>query len=93
MHAVWSAGAFTFYEDECGSYCYKKGVHATTSIHWDDTARTLTLDDRNGSYPGMPRDHTFNVVVVSSGHGVGPDPTAAPDKTNHYTGSRIEAKF
>ena len=26
---------------------------------------------RQGSYPGMPAGHTFNVVMVSAGHGVG----------------------
>ena len=86
-------GDFTFYEDEGDSYRYEKGAHATISIHWDDAARTLTMGDREGSYPGMPSGHTFNVVIVSSGHGVGPDATANPDKAIHYTGSRIEAKF
>jgi hypothetical protein len=41
----------------------------------------------------MPAGHTFNVVMVSSGHGVGPDATVAPDKTIQYTGSKTEAKF
>ena len=86
-------GAFTFYEDEGDSYRYEKGAHATVSIHWDDAAHTLTMGEREGSYTGMPSEHTFNVVIVSSGHGVGPDATANPDKTIQYTGSRIEAKF
>jgi hypothetical protein len=41
----------------------------------------------------MPSDHTFNVVIVSAGHGVGPDATATPDKAVHYAGSKIEEKF
>ena len=86
-------GNFTLYEDEGDSFRYEKGAHATIPIHWDDATRTLTLGGREGSYPGMPAGHTFNVVMVSSGHGVGPDATAAPDKTIHYDGSKTEAKF
>jgi alpha-D-xyloside xylohydrolase len=86
-------GNFTLYEDEGDSFRYEKGAHTTVPIHWDDAARTLTLGGREGNYPGMLQDHTFNVVMVSAGHGVGPDATAAPDKTIHYTGSKAEAKF
>ena len=38
-HLPGADGDFTFYEDEGDSYRYEKGVHATTSIHWDDAAR------------------------------------------------------
>ena len=86
-------GNFTLYEDEGDSFRYEKGSHATIPIHWDDATHTLTLGGRDGSYPGMPAGHTFNVVMVSSGHGVGPDATATPDKTIQYTGSKTEAKF
>ena len=84
---------FTLYEDEGDSYRYQNGAHATIPIHWDDASRTLTLGARQGSYPGMSQDHSFNVVIVAAGHGVGPDVTAAPDKAIHYTGSRVETKF
>ena len=65
-------GDFTFYEDEGDSYRYEQGSR-DDPIHWNDSTRTLTVGDRAGSYPGMPSEHTFNVVIVSSGHGVGPD--------------------
>jgi alpha-D-xyloside xylohydrolase len=64
-------GDFTLYEDEGDSYRYERGAHATIPIHWNDATRTLTIGARQGSYPGMPAGHTFNVVIVSSGHGVG----------------------
>ena len=85
-------GDFTFYEDEGDSYRYENGAHATMSIHWNDATRTLTMGDREGG-PGMPTGHTFNVVIVSSGHGVGRDATANPDKTINYSGTRVQAKF
>jgi hypothetical protein len=41
----------------------------------------------------MAAGHTFNVVIVSPGHRVGPDATAAPDKTIRYSGANTEEKF
>jgi alpha-D-xyloside xylohydrolase len=86
-------GDFTLYEDEGDSYRYERGAHSTISIHWNDATRTLTIGARQGSYPGMATGHTFNVVMVSSGHGVGGDATASPDKNIQYTGASVEARF
>ncbi len=86
-------GDFTLYEDEGDSYRYEKGAHATIPLHWADAAHTLTIGDRQGSYPGMPAGHTFHVVIVSPGHGIGGDVTATPDKTIRYSGVASQAKF
>jgi alpha-D-xyloside xylohydrolase len=86
-------GDFTLYEDEGDSYRYEKGAHATIPIHWDDASRTLTIGSRQGSYPGMAAGHTFNVVIVSSSHGVGGEVTASPDKAIQYQGAAVAEKF
>jgi alpha-D-xyloside xylohydrolase len=86
-------GDFTLYEDAGDGYGYERGAHSVIAIHWDNATRTLALGARQGSYPGMPAGHTFNVVIVSEDHGVGGEATAAPDKTIQYSGARIEAKF
>jgi alpha-D-xyloside xylohydrolase len=86
-------GDFNLYEDEGDSYRYEHGAHAIIPIHWDEATRTVTFGARAGSYPGMAAGHTFNVVVVSNGHGVGGDVTATPDKVIQYSGARTEAKF
>jgi alpha-D-xyloside xylohydrolase len=86
-------GDFNLYEDEGDSYRYEHGAHAIIPIHWDDATRTVTFGARVGSYPGMAAGHTFNVVVVSNGHGVGGDVTATPDKVIQYSGSKTEAKL
>jgi alpha-D-xyloside xylohydrolase len=86
-------GDFTLYEDEGDSYRYEQGAHATIPIHWDDAGRTLTVGTREGSYKGMAARHTFNVVLVAAGHGVGGDVTAAPDKTVDYSGVKTAVKF
>lgn len=84
---------FTLYEDAGDNYSYERGEHSTIPIHWNDSARTLALGARQGGYPGMPAGHTFNVVIVSAGHGVGGDRTASPDKTIQYSGASVQAAF
>jgi alpha-D-xyloside xylohydrolase len=86
-------GDFNLYEDEGDSYRYEQGAHAIIPIHWDDASRTVTFGDREGSYRGMPARHTFNVVIVAQGHGVGGETTDAPDKSIQYAGAKIAARF
>ena len=86
-------GDFNLYEDEGDSYRYEQGAHAIIPIHWDDASRTVTFGDREGNYRGMPAKHTFNVVIVARGHGVGGETTDAPDKTIQYAGAKIAARF
>ena len=45
-------GKFVLYEDENDNYNYEKGVYSTISFNWDDKKKTLTISDRNGSFPG-----------------------------------------
>jgi alpha-D-xyloside xylohydrolase len=86
-------GDFTLYEDQGNGQGYKKGEHSTIPIHWDDSSRTLTIGARQGSFPGMAAKHTFDVVIVSPGHGVGGDPTAKPDQTIHYSGAEAKVRL
>jgi alpha-D-xyloside xylohydrolase len=84
---------FNLYEDEGDSYRYENGAHSIIPMHWDDAARTLTIGARQGNYAGMAAGHTFDVVIVGAGHGVGGDATATPDKSIHYSGAETQAKF
>ena len=81
-------GSFTLYEDENDNYNYEKGVHATIAFHWDDANRRLTIDDRKGSFPGMLKERSFNVVIVGTDHGTGVETTGNPDKVISYHGDR-----
>ena len=85
-------GDFTFYEDENDNYDYAKGQHATIQLHWDDAAETLTFAARQGSFPGMLQKHTFNVVVVGEGRGVGVGESAAQTHSVIYEGDRVTLK-
>lgn len=86
-------GDFNLYEDEGDSYRYEQGTHAVTALHWDEATRTLTIGAREGSYPGMAVGHTFNVVIVMNGHGVGGEKSDKPDKAIQYVGAKVTVKF
>ena len=85
-------GDFTFYEDENDNYNYAKGQHATIKLHWDDAARALTFGARQGSFPGMLEKHTFNVIMVGEGHGVGIGDSAGQARQVIYKGDRVVVK-
>ena len=81
-------GSFTLYEDENDNYDYEKGVYATITFHWNNAKHQLTIDDRKGSFPGMLKERTFDIVIVGKGHGTGVGVTDNPDKTVSYQGDR-----
>jgi len=85
-------GDFNFYEDENDSYRYEKGAHATIALHWDDGAKTLTIGAREGSFPGMLAQHTFRLVVVGKGHGVGIQESEAAEATVVYKGEKMAVR-
>jgi alpha-D-xyloside xylohydrolase len=85
-------GDFTLYEDENDNYGYEKGAHAEIPIHWNDAEHALTIGARQGEFPGMLRQRTFRVVVVRADHGVGVEPTVAPDRAVSYSGAAVTVK-
>jgi alpha-D-xyloside xylohydrolase len=86
-------GKFDLYDDAGDSYDYEKGQHTVIPIAWDENAKTLTLDAREGSFPGMIQQHTFRIVTVGNDHGAGPAITAVADKEIVYRGKRIQVKL
>ena len=75
-------GSFALYEDEGDNYNYEKGVYSTIAFSWNDRARTLTIGERKGQYPGMLTKRQFTVVL--------PDGTT---KTIDYDGASTTIKF
>ena len=56
-------GTFTLYEDEGDTYRYEQGVYTTIRFDWNDQARTLTIAERQGSFPGMLSSRQFTVIL------------------------------
>lgn len=59
-------GEFTLYEDENDNYNYEKGVYSTIVFKWDDKAKSLTIADRKGIFPGMLAERVFHLVKVAA---------------------------
>jgi alpha-D-xyloside xylohydrolase len=78
--------AFTLHEDDGRSYAYESGAFAQIPIRWEETSQTLTIGERQGSFPGLLAERTFRIVRVRPGHGTGPDAVTTPDAELRYTG-------
>ena len=86
-------GQFTIYEDDGVTYDYEKKAFAEIPINWDDKSQTLTIGKREGSFNGMLKTRTFNVVLVSKEKPVGFSFTPKADKSVSYDGAIAQVKF
>lgn len=86
-------GQFLLYEDENNNYDYQRGIYSTISFNWDDRRKTLTIGDRQGSFPGMLAERKFNIVIVGKNKGVGPNISEAHDKVVNYSGQKVVVKL
>lgn len=86
-------GEFTLYEDENDNYNYEKGVYSTISFRWDNAKKTLTIDDRKGTFPGILTERKFNIVLVSTNKGTGMEKVEKFDKEVMYTGKKSVVKL
>jgi alpha-D-xyloside xylohydrolase len=75
-------GTFVLYEDEGDNYNYEKGVFSTIAFQWNNKSQTLTIGNRQGTYPGMLESRHFTVVL--------PD---GRQQRVAYGGSSVEVKF
>lgn len=83
-------GQFKFYEDENDNYNYEKGQYATFTINWNDKQRVLTISDTKGTFPGMLKQRTFNVVLVKENHGTNVARATSFDKVVKYEGKMLK---
>ena len=58
-------GEFTLYEDENVNYNYEKGAYSKIRFSYDDKMRLLSIEEREGEFPGMLQERTFNIIPVS----------------------------
>lgn len=86
-------GSFTLYEDENDNYNYEKGMYSTITFEWDDAKRTLSINGRKGSFPGMLKNRKFSIVIVGQEKGSGEKPVTAFDKVVSYSGKNVSVKL
>jgi len=85
-------GKFTLYEDDNETYNYEKGQSASCTLAWNDAAKTLTIGARKGSYPGMVKQRTFNLVLADGANGKGIS-TGQATKSVSYAGQSMVIRF
>ncbi|MBE6239929.1 MAG: DUF5110 domain-containing protein [Bacteroidales bacterium] len=79
-------GSFTLYEDENVNYNYEKGAYAMIDFYYDEASKTLKIGERQGEFPGMLKERTFNVIPVSkAGKGAA--------QSVRYTGEAVEVSL
>lgn len=61
-------GRFTLYEDEGDNYNYTKGQYSTIDFVYDRKSGMLTVNDRQGEFPGMLASRKFTVVNGATGN-------------------------
>ena len=77
------------YEDAGDGYGYEQGEFAQIGFHWNDGARTLTIDAREGNYPGMLRSRQFRIHVVGAASEAGDTEASTFHKTVNYEGEAM----
>ena len=85
--------AFEYYEDENDNYNYEKGAYSIIQLSWNDQLHELSFADTKGKYPGMIRNHVFNVVLVKREQGSNTNATNKIDKSVIYSGKAIKLKL
>jgi alpha-D-xyloside xylohydrolase len=88
-----ASGVFTLYEDENDNYNYEKGVYSTITFTWNDIKKTLTINERQGSFPGMIAERRFNIIRVAENRGTGTEAVENFDKEITYKGRKMRIKF
>jgi len=85
-------GSFTLYEDEGTNYDYEKGLYSKIKFAYDDASSTLTIDTREGEFPGMETTRQFNVVKIDPTHPVA-NAHRAKGKPVAYDGKKVSCKI
>jgi alpha-D-xyloside xylohydrolase len=80
---------FVLYEDENDTYNYEQGKYSTITMNWNEAAKTLTIGNRNGDFPGMLNDRTLNIVWVGAKNGKGIEPAKQAQEV-HYSGKELK---
>lgn len=82
---------FDLYEDDGVSYDYERRHYSVIPITYNESSKTLTIGEREGTYDGMLRDRNFIVVPVGLNHPRPFDP-GTDGAVIKYTGREVTVK-
>jgi len=84
--------SFNLYEDEGSNYNYEKGAFSIIPIKYNEATKTITIDDRKGSFKGMLQKRIFRINIISPKNAKHLDLDAS-DKEVSYEGNKITIKI
>ncbi|OGU33535.1 MAG: alpha-xylosidase [Ignavibacteria bacterium GWA2_35_9] len=83
-----SDGSFTLYEDENVNYNYEKGIFSLIPFSYNEKEKTLTIEKRQGKFPGMLETRTFEIVWITKEKQSSLGFISKPDVVITYIGSQ-----
>ena len=86
-------GRFALYEDDGLTYDYEHGAFTRIPIRWDDATHTLTVGEREGSFKGMLKERTFNVMLITKDKPAGIATTPTAQRSVKYNGKAVQIQF
>ncbi|MBP7507228.1 MAG: DUF5110 domain-containing protein [Prolixibacteraceae bacterium] len=84
---------FTLYDDEGDNYNYEKGNFSEITFSWNNSERSLSISNRNGTYNGMPIEQTLNVILISGNKTIDFNSIKKFDKVIQYAGNNVKFRF
>jgi alpha-D-xyloside xylohydrolase len=85
--------SFSLYEDENVNYNYEKSAFAQIEFTYNEKFRSLTIQDRKGSFTGMMKTRTFQIKMISKEKTAGMDFSNTDVKTVKYSGKAVTVKW
>jgi alpha-D-xyloside xylohydrolase len=82
-------GAFALYEDEDVNYNYEKGAYNMIPLEYNEESRSLTIGTRQGEFPGMLRERSFEIVWINKKNPASLDFDGAPAQAIRYDGNEL----
>lgn len=85
--------SFSLYEDESTNYNYENGAFSNIVFNYSEADKKLTIEAREGEFPGMIRDRVFRIIEVSQSKAVPFLSAKATAKEVSYDGNTVEVQL
>jgi alpha-D-xyloside xylohydrolase len=86
-------GSFTLYEDENVNYNYEQGQFAMIPLSYSEKDHILTIEKRQGEFPGILATRTFDIVWIGVHKPSGLNFFSKPDAVVIYDGRHQSIKI
>ena len=85
--------SFTLYDDDGTTYNYEKGKYAAITFNYNDADNELTIQKRQGDFPGMLKKRIFNIHLVRKDKPLELKFDKKYDKQILYVGQKLSVKI